>query len=763
MNSSNTGSSSCSCTTTSYGENKETQKSVRTFQLKLRIMLADSRSDVGLFGDLDQRRKGTELALINQKEIGTKLLNKWCSILQKAVILSFVPPVPLKEENWEAKKRERRLLISPVVNKNIELILRTVMSANQLSIYGAVADICTEVSKDTMASGKPEVHAAQDPLETMEILTEPPTADSRTMNSDGEICCKNTSNNSNNYQTLRSYPNSAPMLVWELIKEDNISSHLIQKDRAERYICAENFRCLETVWDLDQEAGFVIIRKLAQSWTFTFVIMNWKVRKRNDRNHGRRRAWSLRETCCKSKTSNEVDNKADTHLRPLCERKWVDVDPGSYDHECYVKSKTMTWLPRHDLKNFWETDGAIKYEDIVEEFNKKKKKKFDGVSQWPINDWITCLAKEGWPKKRFQYCLNPNSSKHFLHFRAIQGHSGGNIVDPALQDNVLLPKGFTEYIFHVGNVSEIHSTIRSGLNPGGKVGISREESYDRESINGSDSGITEQNKVLVRRQSILRSWIKEQLWSDPRTWPYLNYSESQCLAALRLWIAAWYTKWCGCYRKRFLNDHLPKKDCPPPSSTIQRIWHPPLRETRPRNCCIKRIKRNMDCTHPFFRDSNNGWNWCDIMPFDRIALENQNYVATRAERYRHSELWILNLNQDGPQQPLKQRPDFAQAKRECKILHDECMAKTQQEYRTIPRSQQVRQRKEQQFEGIEEYDYAVDPRTGWRFYKPAAIVLVHESGKQPLLDDKKLEFLAFCTVWPFVNFLRWDKFRLAGR
>ena len=57
---------------------------------------------------------------------------------------------------------------------NVELILR------QLSIYGAVADICTEVSKDTMASGKPEAHAAQDPLETMEIPTEPPAADPRT-------------------------------------------------------------------------------------------------------------------------------------------------------------------------------------------------------------------------------------------------------------------------------------------------------------------------------------------------------------------------------------------------------------------------------------------------------------------------------------------------------------------------------------------------------------------------------------------------------
>ena len=40
------------------------------------------------------------------------------------------------------------------------------------------------------------------------------------------------------------------------------------------------------------------------------------------------------------------------------------------------------------------------------------------------------------------------------------------------------------------------------------------------------------------------------------------------------------------------------------------------------------------------------------------------------------------------------------------------MAKTQQEYRTIPRSQQVRQRKEQAFEGIEENEYAVDPQNG---------------------------------------------------
>ena len=108
-----------------------------------------------------------------------------------------------------------------------------------------------------------------------------------------------------------------------------------------------------------------------------------------------------------------------------------------------------------------------------------------------------------------------------------------------------------------------------------------------------------------------------------------------------------------------------------------------------------------------------GWKEKHTMLYDRIALEKHIHVATRAERIQNSKHWIPTLNKEGPQQPLNQRSDFAHAKR----LHDELLARTQEEYRTIPRSQQVRQRKGQQFEGNEEYDYAVDPETGWRFCK----------------------------------------------
>ena len=93
-------------------------------------------------------------------------------------------------------------------------------------------------------------------------------------------------------------------------------------------------------------------------------------------------------------------------------------------------------------------------------------------------------------------------------------------------------------------------------------------------------------------------------------------------------------------------------------------------------------------------------------------------TSTRLRELKEFRLRIIGFSQQILKEklPLSQRPDIAQAKRECKRLHDEHLARTQQDYRTIPRSQQVRQRKEQQFEGIEEYDYVVGSISGWRFY-----------------------------------------------
>ena len=146
--------------------------------------------------------------------------------------------------------------------------------------------------------------------------------------------------------------------------------------------------------------------------------------------------------------------------------RWIDIETQrSNDHTCFEVSKAVTRLLRHDPTVPRGPDGANQYKENVEECGKKK---FGDASQWPLEDWTSTLAKGGQAKKRCQYCLNPNSSNQSLHLRAIQGHSGESAVDPALQDNVLLPKGFTEYINDVGNKAELNSIIGNGLILGGK-------------------------------------------------------------------------------------------------------------------------------------------------------------------------------------------------------------------------------------------------------------------------------------------------------
>ena len=70
-------------------------------------------------------------------------------------------------------------------------------------------------------------------------------------------------------------------------------------------------------------------------------------------------------------------------------------------------------------------------------------------------------------KKRFQYCTDPSGQETF-YFRALQGHSERNPIDPTLQDNVLIPNNFSEYFYHIGCAVSLHFITMSGLIAGGQ-------------------------------------------------------------------------------------------------------------------------------------------------------------------------------------------------------------------------------------------------------------------------------------------------------
>ena len=76
------------------------------------------------------------------------------------------------------------------------------------------------------------------------------------------------------------------------------------------------------------------------------------------------------------------------------------------------------------------------------------------------------MAGGGGNKKIYRYCTD--SSGIILYLRALQGHSGRNLIDPTLQDNVVIPSDFFQYIYHVGCAINLHSIINSGLIPGGQ-------------------------------------------------------------------------------------------------------------------------------------------------------------------------------------------------------------------------------------------------------------------------------------------------------
>ena len=76
------------------------------------------------------------------------------------------------------------------------------------------------------------------------------------------------------------------------------------------------------------------------------------------------------------------------------------------------------------------------------------------------------MAAGGGSKRWCQY--SSDNLGTILYFRALQGHSGSNLIDPTLQDNVVIGTGIFHYIYHVGCAFNLHSIINNGLILGGQ-------------------------------------------------------------------------------------------------------------------------------------------------------------------------------------------------------------------------------------------------------------------------------------------------------
>ena len=120
---------------------------------------------------------------------------------------------------------------------------------------------------------------------------------------------------------------------------------------------------------------------------------------------------------------------------PIHERRWIDIEPSEQKLTSYDLSKKVINLFRHNQTLQREEDGAIEFYKIKFYLRNHHSQ----IQAWSDDRWKACLAAGGGSERRYQYCSD--DSGKILYLRALQGHSGSNLIDPTLQDNVVIGTG----------------------------------------------------------------------------------------------------------------------------------------------------------------------------------------------------------------------------------------------------------------------------------------------------------------------------------
>ena len=107
------------------------------------------------------RKSGTPSKKTVHKESGTKLAEKMLLEFAESGCPIFRATSPLARGPLKSKGHGKLSIHFAAVQETIETIFRIIVSANQLSLYGAVAEMCEECETPHDRSGRPDVVMGQ--------------------------------------------------------------------------------------------------------------------------------------------------------------------------------------------------------------------------------------------------------------------------------------------------------------------------------------------------------------------------------------------------------------------------------------------------------------------------------------------------------------------------------------------------------------------------------------------------------------------------
>ena len=362
----------------------------------------------------------------------------------------------------------------------IDTIYRIILSVNQLSVYGAVAALCEEFDSHQDRSGEPDILMGQS-IVVGEVKAEDPLHNEKPMND--QIIWQ---------QYIQQVESLSPEnKVSKFCKEAGfmrvveVGQYFVTRDAGEfqqtvacrEYTLPRNDPALQAKGWIQGNMRIGPVLEVTTSFQHFKYGIEIRIGSVNqDNSH----SWvrisygtvkyvvdsiqdnteipadpqeepvpqtSTRVVAARSKARAKPQPRVlvgTTATIPMHERRWIDIEPSDQNLASYDLSKKVVNLLRHNQTLQREEDGAIEFYKIKFYLRNHHSQ----IQVWSDDRWKACLAAGGGSKRRYQYCsVNLGT---ILYLRALQGHSGSNLIDPALQDHVLIGPGIFPYIYHVG-------------------------------------------------------------------------------------------------------------------------------------------------------------------------------------------------------------------------------------------------------------------------------------------------------------------------
>ena len=464
---------------------------------------------------------------------------------------TFRAATPLSRGTLKSKGHGKLSIHFAADEHTIENIFRIIVSVNQLSIYGAVAAICEEFENHQDGSGEPEILMGQS-IVLGEIKA--------------EVLLQNE--NSLNHQILwQQYMERIESLSPEskvsrfcmeagFMRIVQVGQYFMTKDTGD-FRQFRSVACREYTLPRDDPAsqpkgwiqGNMRIGSVSevttsfQNYKHGIEIRIWSVGQDNSQSWVRISYGTNKYVIDSNQNNTEIpanpheDQAPQTSIKviaarskskakpqqrelvdtptiiPMHERKWIDIEPSEPTLAAYDVSKKVISLLRHNQTVQREEDGAIQFWRIKFYLRNPHSQ----IQLWSHDRWKACLAAEGGSKRRYQYC---SDSGRILYLRALQGHSGSNLIDPTLQDNVMIESGIFHHIYHIGCACNLHSIINNGLIPGGQDSSRRQTVFflpiDPRDKNHKDPEYIDFS-VPRRAKNVHSAWKKHQdavFWVD---------------------------------------------------------------------------------------------------------------------------------------------------------------------------------------------------------------------------------------------------------